>query len=121
MSESIVKELKPKSCVLCCSPIDNEWRLGPKYQLDDLVVHYFCLLFASKLIENGQSKEDGILGFLENDIRKEVKRAKKLKCVFCKKKGAASGCCIAKCTVAYHYPCGLENNILSQFKSPQFE
>ncbi|XP_074594662.1 uncharacterized protein LOC141850033 [Brevipalpus obovatus] len=123
MSESstIVKRHIEKRCILCRSSTDDESRLGPKYKLepDDLVVHYFCLLFACSLIEKG-SEGEGILGFLKDDILKEVRRARLLKCVFCKENGAASGCCIPKCKNAFHFSCGLDNDVLSQFKNPNY-
>lgn len=104
-----------KNCQLCCSSNYDELYLGPKFQLDDLVVHYFCLLFACNLIEKDQEGVK-IHGFLKEDIIKEIKRAKRLKCVFCKRMGAASGCCERSCKMAFHYPCGIENGILSRFK-----
>lgn len=120
MSESRMKIHREEKCILCHSPNDDERHLGPKYRLDDTVVHYFCLLFACGLIERGRP-EEGILGFKKNDILKEVKRAKLLKCVFCQKDGAASACCNHLCQNTFHFTCGLENDILFQFKSPQYK
>ncbi|XP_074602909.1 E3 ubiquitin-protein ligase PHF7-like [Brevipalpus obovatus] len=113
--ESKVVECKKGECILCRSSANDDFRLGPKYGLEDLVVHYYCLLFACGLEQNGED-EEGIYGFLKQDIMKEYKRASRLKCVFCKKSGAASACCIPTCRVMFHYSCGVENNILCQFK-----
>ncbi|XP_074604727.1 uncharacterized protein LOC141858020 [Brevipalpus obovatus] len=104
-----------KDCQLCCSSRYDELYLGPKFQLDDLVAHYFCLLFACNLTEKDQEGVK-IHGFLKEDIIEEIKRAKRLRCVFCKRMGAASGCCERSCRVTFHYPCGLDNEILSKFK-----
>ena len=47
--------------------------------------HYFCLLFAPGL-EQGGTDEEGIKGFLPNDILKEWRRGSRLKCQYCEKK-----------------------------------
>ena len=100
---------------MCGSSTNDEFRLGPKYELEGLVVHYYCLLFACGLEQNGED-EEGIFGFLKQDIMKECRRARRLKCVFCKKTGAAAACCVGPCRVMFHYDCGTKNDILSQFK-----
>ncbi|RWS28674.1 putative serine/threonine-protein kinase nek3-like protein [Leptotrombidium deliense] len=76
--------------------------------------HYYCLLFACGLRQGGED-EEGILGFLVDDIRTEARRGNRLNCRFCKKKGATSACAIPQCQVKFHIPCGLKNNILNQF------
>ena len=47
--------------------------------------HYFCLLFASSMEQSGED-EEGIKGFLPNDILKELRRGARLKCQYCEKK-----------------------------------
>ena len=47
--------------------------------------HYFCLLFAPGLGQGG-ADEEGIKGFLPNDILKEWRRGARLKCQYCEKK-----------------------------------
>ena len=47
--------------------------------------HYFCLLFASSMEQSGED-EEGIKGFLPNDILKELRRGARLKCHYCEKK-----------------------------------
>ncbi|ODM91913.1 G2/M phase-specific E3 ubiquitin-protein ligase [Orchesella cincta] len=101
-------------CVLCRSPKVDELRLGPLYFGEDLTAHYFCLLFAAGLVQKGDDSE-GILGFLPVDIKQEAKRAFRLKCVFCRSIGAASGCCEKKCKTSFHFRCGLDNGIAYHF------
>lgn len=60
-------------------------------------------------------ENDGIKGFLASDIRKEIKRGARLKCVHCKKKGATVGCAEPKCKKSYHLPCGSNNDSLQQY------
>ena len=47
--------------------------------------HYFCLLFASGMQQSGED-EEGIKGFLPNDILKELRRGARLKCQYCERK-----------------------------------
>jgi len=106
-------------CILCSKITIDEVRLGPMYHLDDVVCHYFCMLFSSGLPQNG-SDNDGILGFLPRDIKKEARRVSvsgrgKLKCKFCKGRNAFVGCSVQKCRGIWHFPCGVENGINHQF------
>lgn len=60
---------------------------------------------------------DGILGFLEKDIRKSIKIARNAKCIYCKKFYAAVYCSQKNCKNVYHYPCGYSNLCLFQFEN----
>ncbi|XP_052594444.1 G2/M phase-specific E3 ubiquitin-protein ligase isoform X3 [Peromyscus californicus insignis] len=60
-------------------------------------------------------EEEGVYGFLVEDIRKEVNRASKLKCTVCKKNGASIGCVVPQCKRSYHLPCGLQKECIFQF------
>lgn len=94
-------------------------------------------LLSSLLVQNGDDDE-GIMGFLPNDILTEVNRAKKMvkmneifvsinlrlisfdlyhqqNCCYCKKRGANIGCCHKTCRRAFHLPCALKNNTLFEF------
>ena len=42
-------------------------------------------------------------------------------CSFCRKPGATIGCVVRKCRKVVHLPCGLENNMIFDFASPNFE
>ncbi|XP_021961302.1 uncharacterized protein LOC110857011 isoform X2 [Folsomia candida] len=101
-------------CIFCKSPELNEVSYGPLYDLNGLVCHYFCMLFSSGLTQSGTDAE-GILGFMPEDIMKEVRRGGRLKCTFCGKTGASIGCCTKACRTTYHFPCGLANDIQYQF------
>lgn len=83
-------------------------------QTDDIHAHFFCLLFSSGLGQKGKENE-GIKGFLAADIRKELKRGARLKCVHCRKKGATVGCAEQKCKKSYHLPCGSRQDSLQQY------
>lgn len=101
-------------CLLCGSPVVDEFRFGKKYKHEEIVAHYYCLLFSCGLEQNGKD-EEGILGFLKKDILKEASRGKRLKCSFCRKNGATSACCLKQCRVMFHLGCGIEAKCLNQF------
>jgi len=103
------------SCNLCYMSTKPEGvKLGGMYQFGDLVAHHFCLIMASGLAQNGEDDE-GILGFLSNDIEREMRRGHKLKCYLCKKNNATVGCCVKTCHKSFHLPCCLTSGGLSQF------
>ena len=116
--ESFESEPVHGNCALCQSAFD-EIRLGKKYQSGKVMVHLNCLVFARGLVANGR-KGEGILGYLERDIMSVVDRAKRLKCTFCGKDGAASACYKDDCPAVFHYPCGLANNVLSQHEDNRY-
>lgn len=66
-------------------------------------------------MEQKGADDEGILGFLEEDIQKELRRGKRLHCSYCKKLGATLGCYLSKCTKKFHLPCGLKEGSLHQY------
>jgi len=71
--------------------------------------HYFCLLFSSQGVQRGKD-EEGLNGFLPEDIRNEVKRGSGIKCDMCKAPGATIPCRVKKCKKNYHFTCGATTN-----------
>lgn len=59
--------------------------------------------------------DEGILGFLIDDIKKESRRVAFLKCFFCKKKHANLGCCVQICKKMYHIKCGRNDDASFEF------
>jgi len=109
----ITEGLSP--CKICLLPQNPEGlKVGPLYKLGDCQAHMFCLNFSSALEQKGED-EEGIKGFLCEDIVKEWRRASRLKCVYCGNKYATTGCCAKKCKKSYHFPCGLKAGGLFQF------
>ncbi|XP_027214467.2 uncharacterized protein [Penaeus vannamei] len=107
---------QPLNCCFCGRGDENEVEFGKIYTIDDVSVHYYCLLFSSGLAQNGEDDE-GVLGFLAEDIVKEVQRGRKLSCCYCLRKGATIGCYNKKCRRTYHYPCGIKQNALCKFSN----
>ena len=119
MPPLLFKDLSPdeqasKICLFCRKGTDDELIYGKFYVHEHVVAHYYCLLFSSGLEQNGKDIE-GILGFLNHDIEREINRGRKLTCTGCKTTGATVGCCNKKCMKSYHYPCGVEHEMLNQY------
>ncbi|RVE57674.1 hypothetical protein OJAV_G00218330 [Oryzias javanicus] len=106
-------------CVLCRISDDDPALFGEKFTLKqhNLTVHYLCLLTSCGVYQRGKENE-GIMGFLVDDIRKEVRRSSFLTCASCKRKGACVGCNIRSCRKMVHFPCGRKLGFISQFSEP---
>ncbi|KAK3092746.1 hypothetical protein FSP39_006825 [Pinctada imbricata] len=112
--KTLLGDLPEDHCVFCRRNDDNEECYGKKIQ-SGLTVHYFCMLFASGLSQRGQTDDQGIYGFLPEDIIKEIRRGSRLRCSYCKEKGATVGCVVSKCRHVFHFGCGLQHNTMHQY------
>ncbi|KTF93332.1 hypothetical protein cypCar_00023136 [Cyprinus carpio] len=103
-------------CSLCkrCDNIPDKYGEKITLQQHKLTVHYFCLLMSSGICQRGEEDED-VHGFLVDDIKKEIRRSSRLRCMYCKKIGASVGCSIKRCRQMVHMPCGLEQEFIFQF------
>ncbi|XP_065349022.1 PHD finger protein 7-like [Cloeon dipterum] len=121
LDEKTVNEIKNrKYCKLCNRSPSDQMLYGKMHTLNKLNVHYYCLLFACHLAQKGADTQ-GIFGFLEADIRKEIRRASKEKCSYCHEGGATIVCVQRLCKKVFHFPCGVENgsqhNFYNKFQS----
>ncbi|XP_045143889.1 G2/M phase-specific E3 ubiquitin-protein ligase isoform X1 [Echinops telfairi] len=116
MNEDKSDDSQNLACVFCRKNDDcpNEYGEKKTNEKWNLTVHYYCLLMSSGIWQRGK-EEEGVYGFLIEDIRKEVNRASKLKCSVCKKNGASIGCVAPRCKRSYHFPCGLQRECIFQF------
>ncbi|XP_075226269.1 uncharacterized protein LOC142327269 isoform X2 [Lycorma delicatula] len=103
-----------EKCVFCKTDIVDELKLGTIYKYGSIITHYFCLLLSSNMEQNGNDHE-GIYGFLQEDIEKEIRRGKRLRCIYCLKTGATLGCVLSRCKAVFHLPCGMKRGSLHQF------
>lgn len=103
-----------KTCNLCHLEEIPDFDEHPVLEFDDLRAHYFCLLFSSGLGQSGTETE-GLHGFMPSEVKKELKRGARLKCVYCKLKGATVGCAKQECKKSYHLPCGMKHGSLQEF------
>ncbi|XP_073495150.1 G2/M phase-specific E3 ubiquitin-protein ligase isoform X2 [Phyllobates terribilis] len=115
MSSSSPSATSSLPCILCGRRDDCTEKYGEKtYVEQNLTLHYYCLLLSSGIWQRGE-EDEGIYGFLIDDIKREVTRARKLKCLFCKEPGASIGCVFPRCKRGYHFPCGTEKQCIFQF------
>ncbi|XP_069805526.1 G2/M phase-specific E3 ubiquitin-protein ligase [Dendropsophus ebraccatus] len=116
MSDSGPSSPASLACMLCGRTDDCTEKYGEKktYKEHDLTLHYYCLLLSSGIWQRGNEGE-GIYGFLVSDIKKEINRARKLRCCVCKLHGASIGCVFPRCKRGYHFPCGTERQCIFQF------
>ena len=61
------------------------------------------LIYYSKNAKQKGKQEDGVRGFLINDIKWVLKEYKSKKCCYCQKTEATSICHHAQCTKRFHY------------------
>ncbi|KAJ7990920.1 hypothetical protein DPEC_G00291890 [Dallia pectoralis] len=103
-------------CALCKLSDNCPDKYGEKITLKshELTVHYFCLLMSSGVYQRGEENE-GIYGFLVDDIKQEIRRSSRLRCVVCKKNGASVGCYVKSCQKKVHFPCGKQHQFIFQF------
>ncbi|XP_018346086.1 PREDICTED: probable GPI-anchored adhesin-like protein PGA55 isoform X1 [Trachymyrmex septentrionalis] len=113
-NRSSSSKIHPLVCSFCNLTEDNELEYGKIYEHNGIVTHYYCLLLSSNMEQKGNDDE-GILGFLAEDIQKELRRGKRLVCSYCKKQGATLGCCNVRCKRIFHFPCGMKAGSLHQF------
>uniref|UniRef100_A0A8C4H7H2 G2/M-phase specific E3 ubiquitin protein ligase n=1 Tax=Dicentrarchus labrax TaxID=13489 RepID=A0A8C4H7H2_DICLA len=104
------------SCALCRLSDDDPAMFGEKVTLKEhkLSVHYFCLLTSCGVYQRGE-EDEGVFGFLVDDIQQEIRRSARLTCCCCKKKGACVGCNVRSCRKTIHFPCGRKQKFISQF------
>lgn len=71
------------------------------------------------MLQQGEDDE-GIKGFLDVDIYKELRRARKDRCCYCSEKGATVKCARSSCRRIFHFPCGFEVGAVPDFNSESF-
>ncbi|KAJ8704908.1 hypothetical protein PYW08_012228 [Mythimna loreyi] len=101
-------------CGFCQREVDDELTYGKLYAIGNIQCHYFCVLLSSCLVQKGRD-EDGLFGFIYEDILTEIERAKKHRCSYCSRGGANLGCSVSQCRKQFHLPCGRERNAVSLF------
>ncbi|XP_068608325.1 G2/M phase-specific E3 ubiquitin-protein ligase [Brachionichthys hirsutus] len=103
-------------CDLCRLSDDDPAIFGERVTLKEhnISVHYFCLLTSCGVYQRG-GEDEGVFGFLVDDIKREIRRSARLTCSGCKRKGACVGCNVRNCRRMVHFPCGRKLEFISQF------
>ncbi|GAB0090367.1 hypothetical protein DMENIID0001_050940 [Sergentomyia squamirostris] len=102
------------NCYVCKKPRKDDELYGEKRTLQDIKCHYFCLLFAHDIPQNGEDDE-GISGFKYPDIIAGVALKSKTNCFYCKKPYASAKCSKKSCQKKYHFTCGITKGCLFEF------
>ncbi|KAK2904977.1 hypothetical protein Q8A67_006776 [Cirrhinus molitorella] len=96
-------------CALC-EKSDETKITGALSSKEKISAHQNCLLFASGIYCKISPTYDDLFGFEVGDVKKELRRGRRLSCHLCKKIGATAGCDVKRCKRSYHYPCAIEDN-----------
>ena len=115
---TVARRSSPEECRLCLNAPPATSSSEVEMQLLEcpstgMRAHYLCLLFSSGLHQRGEEEEE-LKGFLVDDVKSELRRGNRLRCVHCKMKGATVGCARPKCKKSYHLPCGMSNGSMQQ-------
>ena len=107
-------------CVFCNSQLDVPELYGnfESHERSGLIFHEFCKLLSSGLFssnDNNDVTRTHYKGYAIRDINKELRRARKKICRYCRENGATIGCCQSRCRISFHLPCGINNKALSIF------
>lgn len=83
------------------------------------IFHFYTSpqLFSSDTQQNGKDNE-GIYGFLVEDLKKTCLAYSKTPCTYCKKKRATIKCCVPNCSSRFHLVCGIKRGCMNEFQDP---
>ncbi|XP_042587029.1 uncharacterized protein PB18E9.04c-like isoform X3 [Cyprinus carpio] len=99
---------KKINCAFCDKSEENKIT-GTLSSKGNIAAHQNCLLYASAIYCKLSPTYDDLFGFDVEDVKKELRRGKRLLCHYCKKNGATAGCEVKHCKRSYHYPCAIED------------
>eukprot|EP00072_Mus_musculus_P069719 XP_017171482.1 PREDICTED: PHD finger protein 11 family member isoform X3 [Mus musculus] len=109
----IIEKMEKRTCALC--PEGHEWSQIYFSPSGNIVAHENCLLYSSGLVESeAPDLPNTIRNFDVKSVKKEIGRGRRLKCSFCKNKGATMGCDLQSCTKNYHLSCAMEDHAILQ-------
>ncbi|KAK2534369.1 hypothetical protein Q9233_004213 [Columba guinea] len=106
--------LSPAVCLLCRRADTDPELYGLMLEAEGLCAHQYCLFFANELFHRRPSN-DGLMGFLPEDILHIVERAEQKDCFVCSESGATITCQETGCNRSFHFPCALEGGCITQF------
>ncbi|XP_011243325.1 PHD finger protein 11A isoform X1 [Mus musculus] len=105
--------MEKRTCALC--PEGHEWSQIYFSPSANIVAHENCLLYSSGLVEcEAPDLPNTVRNFDVKSVKKEIGRGRRLKCSFCKNKGATMGYDLQSCTKNYHLSCAMEDHAILQ-------
>ncbi|XP_006879660.1 PREDICTED: PHD finger protein 11 [Elephantulus edwardii] len=98
------EKLEKRTCAFC--PKGHDYSVLYFAPTKNIAAHENCLLYSSALVEcEDHDSFNHDRNFDVQSVKKEIQRGKKLKCTFCKERGATVGCDEKRCTKNYHFFC----------------
>ncbi|XP_075055194.1 uncharacterized protein LOC142141025 isoform X2 [Mixophyes fleayi] len=101
--------MSSRSLGLCafCRKGEEEKKAGEMLTVpgENIMAHNNCMLFSPRVVSKDSESQDLFGGFNIESVKKEIDRARNLKCSQCKLTGASIGCDIKRCRRTYHYLC----------------
>ncbi|XP_063808050.1 G patch domain-containing protein 8-like isoform X5 [Pseudophryne corroboree] len=96
----------PRPCAFCPELEENE-EIGKLLVSPDgaIVAHSNCMLFSPQVVSKDTYSQDFFGELNVKSVETEIERARKLRCFYCKAKGASVGCDNETCRRTYHYLC----------------
>ncbi|XP_063808051.1 uncharacterized protein LOC135005972 [Pseudophryne corroboree] len=96
----------PRPCAFCPELEENE-EIGKLLVSPDgaIVAHSNCMLFSPQVVSKDTYSQDFFGELNVKSVETEIERARKLRCFYCKAKGASVGCNNETCRRTYHYLC----------------
>ncbi|PKK21651.1 PHD finger protein 7 [Columba livia] len=108
------KNSTQQSCLLCRRADTAPELCGLMLEAEGICAHQYCLFFANELFHR-RPRNDGLMGFLPEDILHIVERAEQKDCFVCSESGATITCQERGCNRSFHFPCALEGGCVTQF------
>ncbi|KAL1267797.1 hypothetical protein QQF64_033160 [Cirrhinus molitorella] len=107
---SDISQSQNKIICALCEKSDETEDTGTLSSKGSISAHQNCLLYSSGLYCKNSPTYDDLFGFEVEDVKKELRRGRRLSCYRCKKNGATAGCDVKRCKRSYHYPCAIEDH-----------
>ncbi|XP_017826864.1 PHD finger protein 11 isoform X3 [Callithrix jacchus] len=105
----VAEKMEKRTCALC--PKDVEYNILYFAQSENIAAHENCLLYSSGLVECEDHDPLNLdRNFDVESVKKEIQRGRKLKCTFCRKRGATVGCDLKACNKNYHFFCAKKDH-----------
>ncbi|XP_015998604.1 histone-lysine N-methyltransferase SETDB2 isoform X5 [Rousettus aegyptiacus] len=109
----VAEKLEKRTCALC--PKDLECSVLYFARSENIAAHENCLLYSSALVEcEDHDPCNHDRNFDVEAVKKEINRGRRLKCTFCRKRGATVGCDEKSCSKNYHFFCAKNDRAVLQ-------
>ncbi|XP_012592761.1 histone-lysine N-methyltransferase SETDB2 isoform X4 [Microcebus murinus] len=114
----VAEKMEKRTCALCPSGVD--YSVLYFSQSENIAAHENCLLYSSALVECEDNNSQNLdRSFDVESVKKEIQRGRRLKCSFCRERGATVGCDVKACKRSYHFFCAKRDHTVLQADESQ--